>query len=71
MERVKAHDGVVNVVIMVITKSLTNDQSHLSISEIVIEYIFMTYIFVYCCNFLYIVKRETNMLSYFFLLACD
>ena len=66
MERVNAHDGVVNVVIMVITKSLTNDQSHLSISEIVIESIFMTYIFVYCCNFLYIVKRETNMLSYFF-----
>ena len=65
MKRVNAHDVVVNVVIIVITESLVNDQSHWSISEIVIESTFMTHIFAYCCNFLYMVKRETNMLSYF------
>ena len=62
---VNTHDVVVNVMIIVITKSLINDQSHWSISEIVIESTFMTHIFVYCCNFLYTVTREINMLSYF------
>ena len=56
---------MVDVVIVVITESLVNDQSHLSISEIVIESNFMTNIFVYYCNFLYMAKKETNMLSYF------
>ena len=65
MGRVNTHDAVVDVVIMVITESLTNDQSHWSISEIVIDSTFITHIFVYLCNFLYMVKRETNMLSYF------
>ena len=32
VRRVNAHDSVVNVVIMVITESLVNDQSHWSIS---------------------------------------
>ena len=65
VEKVNTYDVVVDVVIMVITESLENDQYHWSISEIVIESTFMTHIFVYFCNFLYMVKRETNMLSYF------
>ena len=70
MERINAQDTVVDVVIMIIIESLAKDQTHWSISEIVIESIFMTHIFVYYCNFFYMVKRETTMLSYL-LLAYD